>query len=99
MSPTYRHKIFKIWQLWIFLFKKPGDFNLNREILQTQKNEPQAVSSLFQSVSSSIEVILGTSHLVSFNACISILLYSTKNMLRDENLEIGDYEIFISCEC
>ena len=49
-----------------FLLKKLGDFSLNREILISKKIGPQAISLLFESWSSSIEVILGTSD--SFDA-------------------------------
>ena len=48
-----------------FLFKKSGDFSLNRDILKLQKKIGiQAISRLFKSVLSSIEVLWGASDLL-----------------------------------
>ena len=33
LARTCQPKVFKIWRLWIFLFKKSGDLSLNRDIL------------------------------------------------------------------
>ena len=37
-SEACQPEFLKIWRKWIFLFKKPGDFSLNRDILKSQKN-------------------------------------------------------------
>ena len=51
-----------IWRVWIFLFKKLGDFSLNRNILKIAKKIGlQAIYLLFDSVSSSIEVFWSAS--------------------------------------
>ena len=70
-----------------FFFKKPGDFSLSRDILELQKKIGlQAISLLFESVSSSIEVLGVLLIYCVLNAGIFILLYSTKNMLFVKNL-------------
>ena len=55
---------FKIWRMWIFLLKKPWDFSLNRTFENCKKIIGlQAISLLFELVSSSKEVFLGGSDL------------------------------------
>ena len=76
----------KSWEYGLF-FKKPGDFSLSRDILESQKKIGlQAISLLFQSVSSSTEVLGVLLIYCVLNAGIFILLYSTKNMLFVKNL-------------
>ena len=37
VSLACQPKFLKIWRVWIVLFKKPGEFTLNRDILNLQK--------------------------------------------------------------
>ena len=65
VSQACQLEFLKIWRMQISLFKKSGDFSLNRNILKLQtKIGLQVVSLLFESVSSSIEVFWGASDLL-----------------------------------
>ena len=65
VSQACQPEFLKIWRMQIFLFKKSGDFSLNRDILKLQtKIGLQFVSLLFESVSSSIEVFWSASDLL-----------------------------------
>ena len=68
--------------------KKTGNFSLNRHIWKSRKKILQAISLLFESVSSSKEVFWGASDLLELNADILILLCSTRIMIFD-----GDFRI------
>ena len=65
----------KIWGVWIFFPENPGDFSLSRDILKSEKIVGlQATSLLFESVSSSIEVLGVLLIYYVLNADIFILL-------------------------
>ena len=70
--------------MWIYLFKKPGDFRLNRDILNLQKIGIRAISLLFESVSSSIEIFWGGRF--SFNGYL-MPEYSFSSMLFGGDLQ------------
>ena len=59
-SQACQPEFLKIWREWIFLFKNPRDFTLNRDILKShKKNGIQVISRLFERVLSSIEIFFG----------------------------------------
>ena len=83
-------KIFKTLTLWISLFKKPGDFKISKQF------GPQALSLLFQSVSSSREVLLVTSdhggskekeEQLSKSTVIRSFVFSTNELLKTSMIE------------
>ena len=86
-------KIFKTWRLRKFLFKKPGYFSPNQEILKSQKNCSPGYFSR-----SSVSIFLsrrafGHFWFISYFILEYILFYS-KNVFYG----IDDYEDFISNE-
>ena len=61
-SQACQPEFFEFWKEWFLLFKRTGDFSLNRDILK--KIGIQVISRLFESVLSLIEVLRGASDLL-----------------------------------
>ena len=88
ISQACQPEFLKIWRASIFLFKKPGDFSLNRDILKSLK-EKLNFRLFFYSLNQYAHKLKFFGVLLIYcvlNVGIFILLYSTKNLLFGRNL-------------